>query len=47
MIGQETTNPFALKYLDVNGDGRKDILVSLNDKDSGSVVVYEMPEDFR
>ncbi|XP_064641982.1 uncharacterized protein LOC135496549, partial [Lineus longissimus] len=47
VISEETTSPFALKYLDVNGDGRNDVLVSLNDAKNGSVIVFEMPHDFR
>ena len=32
---------------DVNRDGRLDLLVSINSEVYGSLVVYEIPDDFR
>lgn len=39
---------FGLQYVDVNGDGRRDLLVSNNQPDgTGSVIVLEVPKDIR
>ncbi len=38
---------FDVEVHDVNNDGRLDLLVSINSEDDGSLVVYEIPDDFR
>ncbi|KAK7105821.1 uncharacterized protein [Littorina saxatilis] len=38
---------FDVKVCDVNLDGRNDLLVTTNDAKNGSVLVYEIPDDFR
>ena len=46
--GQYYCGHFFDVYIDdVNNDGRLDLLVSINSEVHGSLVVYEIPDDFR
>ncbi|XP_072172998.1 uncharacterized protein [Diadema setosum] len=37
---------FDCEYVDINGDGRKDLLVSINSKSNGQLVVFEIPDNW-
>ncbi|KAH9488002.1 hypothetical protein Btru_066802 [Bulinus truncatus] len=39
--------PFDVLVTDVNGDGRLDIVATTNSDHNGTVLVYEVPDDFR
>ena len=38
---------FQVEVVDVNADGKPDILTTCNAEKDGSLIVYEIPEDFR
>lgn len=39
--------PFDMKPVDANGDGRLDLVVSINNEKNGSLVIYEIPPNFQ
>ena len=38
---------FDIKITDLNNDRREDLLVTINAASNGSVMAYEIPDDFR
>lgn len=38
---------FDVQMADVNGDGKSDLLATSSNDRNGSLVVYELPDDFR
>ena len=38
---------FDIKITDLNNDRREDLLVTINAATNGSVMAYEIPDDFR
>ena len=43
----EVDAPFDLKPVDANGDGKLEIVVTINNEHNGSVIIYEVPDDFQ
>ena len=47
VVDSTAGKPFDVLVTDINGDHKLDILVTTNSDHNGTVVVYEVPDDFR